>query len=466
MKINRNMSAVIANNQLMRTEKRLTASQERLSSGFRINKASDNPAGMAISNKMKAQIDALDQASSNVSNAISTIQIADGAMNEVSSVLQRIRELSVQAANGTNSYDDRKSIQAEISALREEIDRISTDTEYNTKTLFNGSSDTRVYANNISRTYISDAVKPQTYQLTVNEVGEQASMSLTIPQGVDGSIDLNGIQIDVTSDMTEDEFFEKFRNSTEACGYDVERAGNSITVKSNVFGSTGQLDISADSAIANAIGLTGQENVEYDAKNDSYKATKNGKDAKISFNGDPTTAGFSETATISAEGNRVKVTDKDGFSIDFLLDENYPIGENLDIEVTDIGPMTIQTGSNQYQTIEVRIPEVSVNSLYIDEVNVVSEQGASQAIQIIDDAIAKSNEIRSRLGAYQNRMEYAQLSLEETNENVTAAYSALLDTDMAEEMVEYTQQNILDQATISVLSQANDLPQQVLSLLS
>ena len=135
MHINRNMSAVITNNQLLRTENRLAASMERLSSGFKINHASDNPAGIAISNKMKAQIDALDQAEANASDGVSVLQIADGALNEVTSILQRMRELSVQAANGTNSYEDKKVIQAEIDELQKEVDRISSDTEYNTKTL-------------------------------------------------------------------------------------------------------------------------------------------------------------------------------------------------------------------------------------------------------------------------------------------------------------------------------------------
>ena len=138
---------------------------------------------------------------------------------------------------------------------------------------------------------------------------------------------------------------------------------------------------------------------------------------------------------------------------------------NLELEVTDIGTMTLQIGSNQYQTMDVRIPEVSVNSLYLDTVDVRVKKGAEQAMVTLDDAIAKLSEIRSRLRAYQNRLERAVSSLAATQENMTSAYSGLTDTDMAEEMTVYTQQNILDQATISVLSQANDLPQQVLSLL-
>ena len=163
MQINRNMSAVIANNQLLGIEDRLSASIERLSSGLKINRASDNPAGMAISNKMKAQIDALDQADANAADGISVVQIADGALNEVSSILQRIRELSVQAANGINSFNDRQSMQDEVDELVKEVDRISADTEYNTKKLLDGSSNVRVYGENGSRYQVSDSVDAKVY---------------------------------------------------------------------------------------------------------------------------------------------------------------------------------------------------------------------------------------------------------------------------------------------------------------
>ena len=167
MKINRNMSAVMTNKQLLRTENRLQQSMARLSSGFKINSAGENPAGMAISNKMRAQIDALDQAKSNAQDAVSVVQIADGALSEVSNMLQRIRELSVQAANDTNGYEDKQAIQQEIDQLKKEVNRISTDTEYNTKTLLDGSSDSRVYADGITRVNLSDQVLPGKYNLTV-----------------------------------------------------------------------------------------------------------------------------------------------------------------------------------------------------------------------------------------------------------------------------------------------------------
>lgn len=146
MRINYNVSAAIANKHLLGIEDNLSASMERLSSGLKINHSKDNPAGMAISNKMKAQIDGLNRASQNASDGISVIQIADGALSETTSILQRMRELSVQAASdATMTPADKEAIQKEITSLKDEIDRISTDTEYNSKTLLDGSLDTRVY---------------------------------------------------------------------------------------------------------------------------------------------------------------------------------------------------------------------------------------------------------------------------------------------------------------------------------
>ena len=158
MKINNNISAVISNKHLLRNEESLTIHMEKLSSGFKINHAGDDPSGMAISSKMRAQIRGLDQASDNASDGMSVLETADGALNEVTEMIQRMRELSVQAANGTNSESDRKAIQEEISDLREEIDRISESTEFNTKKLLDGSLDKRIYTEGISRVAISDEV--------------------------------------------------------------------------------------------------------------------------------------------------------------------------------------------------------------------------------------------------------------------------------------------------------------------
>ena len=208
MKINHNMSALVANKRLLASDKSLSNSIERLSTGLRINRASDDAAGMAISTKMKAQIKGLSQASRNASDGVSVLDTADGALTEVHAMLQRMRELSVQAANETNMPDDLEAIQAEISSLRDEIDRISKDTEFNTKHLLDGTLDQRVYPDNrgITRISISDAVTANEYTIKVNadaalaEVvgGTAIAGNAVVPAGTNGTVVINGIEVEVT----------------------------------------------------------------------------------------------------------------------------------------------------------------------------------------------------------------------------------------------------------------------------
>lgn len=476
MKINQNMSAVLTNKQLLRNENKVAASMERLSSGLKINSAGDNPAGMAISNKMRAQIDALDQAKDNASNAISTLQIADGALNEVSSILQRMRELSVQAANGTNSNDDRNIIQDEIKQLTKEVDRISADTEYNTKALLDGSSDVRVYADSksVDRLAVSDNVPTGFYSIQVTDVAKQAECTLDTSALVPGTIAINNVMVTVTEDMSSGAFYEAFRDAAEegGCEFDETSTTSSISLLSKLYGGQGEINLCVSKNLAVALGVDTLPNAELD-DDGNYNVTIFGSDAQVDFPGGNSVAGgFTSTATVSSSGNRIKMTDMHGFSIEFLLDEDYnPATDSADrrgtieLEVTDIGSMTIQIGANQYQTMEIRIPETSAKSLYLDTIDLPSYKGPEIAMVTLDEAIATLNETRSRIGAFQNRLEYASNSLAETNEDMTSAYSTLLDTDMAVEMTEYTQASVLEQASISVLSQANDLPQQVLSLL-
>lgn len=568
MHINRNMSAVITNNQLLRTENKLAASMERLSSGFKINHASDNPAGLAISNKMKAQIDALDQAESNASDGISVLQIADGALNEVSSILQRMRELSVQAANGTNEYEDRQSIQAEIDELQKEVDRISTDTEYNTKALLDGSSDVRVYGDSASRFYVTDAVDAKTYAINVAEMATQADVVLDYKAPTEeGQISVNGVVAKITVGMTKEEYLHEVRNAAEeaGCFVEVDETANTLTIKSDHYGYDEAIEFTISDGLAQDLNVATNADCEYvvnqaavtvtypnpvtegtvaindivvevtatmtqdeyfealskaaqdaglDAQYDAaagslkivsesfqtsdkftfavsndladamgikdstygeYAVNATGTDAFVTIPTNREDAGFTSTTTVQADGNRIIITDSKGFTIDFLLDANYTpdvtdaaaneADGNYEIEVTDIGSLTIQIGANEHQTMDVRISEISSESLYIDTVDVAVVNGADKAMVTLDEAIAKLSEARSRIGAFQNRLDYASASLSETEENVTAAYSGLMDTDMAVEMAEYTQQNVLNQAAISVLAQANELPQQVLSLL-
>ena len=479
MKINRNMSAVVANRQLLRTENKLSLSMGRLSSGYKINKAGDNPAGMAISSKMKAQIDGLNQAEANSDDGQSVLRIADGALNEVSNMLQRIRELSVQAANGTNSYSDRQSIQDEIDQLTQEVDRISTDTEYNKKTLLDGSANTRVYvsgthkdttkfARSATRIDFSEEVLPGDYTVKVKTPAKQAEYKLDLsglindPDFDGGTVSINGVGIDYEKGMSADDVYKQLMSVADEIGCKFEKDPNKAgvyNITADNKGSKETLTILMSDEMAHKTGLDQQGAVQ-NADDKSYKLVASGTDAEIELKD-----GFGSTVITNVEGNRVKITDKGGFSMDFLLSDDVQNGDTLTFDVTDVGAMTIQIGANQYQNMDVHIPEVSSESLYLDTVNVAVNGGADKAISTMDAAIAKLSAIRSGIGACTNRLEYASSSLAETQEDMTTAYSGLMDTDMASEMTEYTQQNILEQAAVSVLSQANDIPQQVLSLL-
>lgn len=493
MRINNNMSAVITNKQLLRTENNLTKSMERLSSGLKINHAKDNPAGMAISNKMQAQIDALDRASSNASDGTSVLQIADGALNETSAILQRMRELSVQAANGTNSLEDKQAIQDEIKALKDEVNRISKDTEYNSKSLLDGSLDTRVYTDNanVSRVNVSDYVNPGKYEITIKQpaatkatdnatnVGIESTSTGTID--VSGTISINGYSVDIDKNDTKAEVYEKIRAAAEVgeaemktddgkfTGLQASRYGSSASLVLTFSGKDG---VTTTADFAAALGYTAD--LTTDAKTgtmtyDAAKARKAGTDVQVELSAGTAIAGttdtsiFSSTATVATDGNRVTITDRDGFSMSFLAKEGK-IGKTV-LDVTDIGNMTLHIGANEHQNMDVRIQEISCETLYIDDLDVTTVTGADRAISALDDAIAMVSDARSKIGAYENRLEYATSSLDTFEENMTDAMSRLTDVDMAEEMTNYTQYNVLQQAGVSVLSQANDLPQNVLSLL-
>lgn len=481
MKINHNMSATIANKRLLQSENSLSKSVERLSTGLRINRAADDAAGMAISSKMKTQIRGLGQASRNASDGVSVLDTADGALSEVHNMLQRMRELSVQAANGTNTPDDLKAIQLEIASLREEIDRISRDTEFNTKNLLDGTLDQRVYPDNrgIRRIDISDSVNPDVYTLEVTADAEQAVIeggqprvaTDTIPAGATGKISINGAQVEIREGENFQEVYEKLRDTAELggakllvvpditdrtgepenAGYvpgNIADGGNLVFV-SEEYGNNTEMNIKCDNPdLAAFLGIT--------TDNQST-----GSDVEIAISA--TDEGFGTQATILTEGNYVTVTDRNGFEMKFEVEPGT--SGTVNIEVADLGPMTLQIGANENQTMDVRIPEVSSETLYIDKVNVCTVTGADRAITSFSGAIQKVSEVRSSIGAYQNRLDYAVSSLDLTEENMTQALSRIEDVDMAEEMTEYTKDNILTQAATSVLAQANDLPQQVLQLL-
>ena len=495
MKVNQNISAVISNAQLHRTENALTASIEKLSSGYKINKAKDSPAGMAISNKMRAQIKALDQSGKNAADGTSVMQTADGALNETHAMLQRMRELAVQSATDTMGTEDREACQKEIEALQAEIDRIATDTEFNGQALLDGSQDFRIFPsvnNELAGTYIrnfqtSDNVSAENYKFDITQLPEQAKYTnLTVAAGQEGVVELNDCSVEILKTDTQDEIYEKLKQLGELAGVTVTKNGanaydlvtvdygKSAKIEGTVFGKEIQ-----DPA-------TGKTPEGKDAGITLIRDTDTKKDANGNDVLDPDTQqpvpygeGFSSTATCLTDGTKVMIRDLNGFEMIFEIDPEKDTqnvmkdaiqnGANhkatIDLEMTNIGSMTLQVGAHENQVIDLRIPSVTCEALYIDDLNVVRKGGADKAIAALDDAIAQVSAVRSRIGAYQNRLDYAVSSLDGTVENMEAAISRIMDTDMAEEMSTYSNMNVLDQAGISVLTQANDMPQQILQLL-
>lgn len=500
MRINHNMSAIKANSNLRRTNSLLDRSMERLSSGYKINRAADNAAGLAITQKMRTQIAGLDQSSQNASDGISVIQTAEGALNEVSAIVQRMRELSVQAANGTNTTNDRAAIQAEINQLSDEIMRISTSTEFNTKTLLDGSSDHKSYSDHtaVSLISMSETVEIKEYQMSVIQDGRQAVLVGTnavdtsdIGEDEAGELIVNGIPIEIKAGQTMEEVYDNIRDICDSinvraffsdgmynpeedpdfAGYTAESVadGGCLTFVTKEYGSTASLEIyCSNEDLRDRFGISKEG------------AKSKGIDAKVELG-----EGFRETATVTSNGTVVTVRDVNQFEMQFeiipgaaesdfadaSLDgsemEKAPGGEEYEVGITvlDAGPLDLQVGANEGQTMSVAIPRVDVKSLGLQNVNVCTPAGAEAAIAACDKAVIEVSSVRAKLGAYQNRLDHAIANLQLTEENMTEAMSRIADTDMAKEMTQYTQQNVLSQAGVAMLSQANERPQNILSLL-
>ncbi len=462
MRINHNISALKANNMLNRTNKSLDKSLEKLSSGYRINKAADDAAGMAISQKMKTQIAGLEQASRNASDGISIIQTAEGALSEVNSMLQRMRELSVQASNGTNTIDDRKSIQAEIDQLKEEIQRISDTTEFNTKTLLDGSIDRQSFTSdqNVQLVSVSDTVPSKTYTINVSAVATQATYSGSAAMGTTnitatqaGVFNINGNEVKIEEGDTPDMVYEKIRDLSDNANIECKKgASGELIFTTKEYGSDKKIEINVGNAA-----LASYLNIDASVKPSTHTQAQ-GKDTVMAATWG---TNFASTATVSSKGNFVTISDTNGFEMIF----DVKATGSTTATVLDSGPMKLQIGANESQTMEVRLPKVNPDTLGISMVNICTQEGAEAAISIFDDANNLVTSIRAKLGAYQNRLEHSISNLDTTSENMTEALSRIEDVDMAKEMATYTQMNVLAQAGTSMLAQANERPQTVLSLL-
>lgn len=474
MRINHNSLALNASDHFAKINSNLAKSMERLSSGYRITSPADDAAGLAISTKMSSQIRGLDRASMNSNDGISVIQSAEGGLDEMHSILARMRELSVQAANDVYFEEDRDAIQEEIDSLVEEINQIAETTAFNEQKLLNGDLTRRSMSSdaNMKATYISESVSTGIYELTVTANAAKASYTTgfvysaaTVTKEQAGSVTVNGFSVSITEGMTMTEVFEQLQGHLYKIGVDVIASpdggntetdfasGDPVMFRTQEFGSLQKLEIGVTNPeLAALMGITDGD-VEY------------GKDCEADIT--ITDDGFSSTASFTTSGNEISIVDRNGFEMTVEVAEDAVGAAALStkIEVMSAGTMIIQTGANSGEQISLDIPSVSAKGLNVDTLIMYTQGYAADAITRIDEAVKKISNIRSKLGAYENRLDDIYDNLEVQEESITSAYSRIMDTDMAEEMTNYTQQDVLSQAAISMMQKSNERPESILQLL-
>lgn len=457
MRINHNIAALNTHRQLNSATNAQSKSMEKLASGLRINKAGDDAAGLAISEKMRGQIRGLDMASKNAQDGISMIATAEGALNETHDILQRMRELSVQSSNDTNTLDDRKEIQKEVEQLKSEINRISDTTEFNTQKLLNGSlgavgsssDSTVVKLETASGLKKGDYTVDVTTAATVKTAAEGTTAFDGTDKGVSGlELTINGVTID----------FSDMADTSDADA--VKARINSYSDKTGV--------VAGDGTTTDTISLS------TNAFGSDAKIVLGGADAAEFGDNATITGGADAVVTITDENNVAETITGIGQSVSYRgaeLTATLATGTGSATVTVSNSGATLQIGANTDQNMAIDINEMSTRTLgdstvgLVKDVNLLTQDGANDAIKTFDKAMQQVSGERSKLGAFQNRLEHTINNLGTSSENLTAAESRIRDVDMAKEMMEQTKNSILSQAAQAMLAQANQQPQGVLQLL-
>ena len=465
MRINTNMSALNTHRQLSANQVNTGRSVERLSSGLRINRAGDDAAGLAISEKMRGQIRGLNQSTRNAQDGISLIQTAEGALNETHAILQRMRELAVQSANDTSTTEDRTKIQDEVNQLSQEINRIADTTEFNRRSLLNGNlsrSITDAGANAASfvdagyRT--TGATALGTFTITATSVATRATIGgISYSAATVGSITINGEQIGIAANDSLTVSIAKINNASARTGVEaIESPTGALTLQTLSRGSNHTIQVSGAEAVLEGLGLQA-------AAATTTTLSAAGTDAVMTLVGP---VGTTHTQT-SADGNRV--TFSNGLTVQGA--DTIAAANTATIVVGGGGSIDLQIGANEGQSMNLSISDMGASALGVQGsapsfgVDVGSHVAAAAAITTIDVALSTVSNERAKLGAFQNRLDHTINNLSTSAENLTAAESRIRDVDMAQEMMEFTKNNILSQAAQAMLAQANQLPQGVLQLL-
>ena len=520
MVVQHNMAAMNANRMLSGVASAQSKSTEKLSSGYRINRAADDAAGLSISEKMRSQIRGLNKASDNAQDGISLIQTAEGALNEQHSILQRMRELSVQAANGTETDDDREAVQNEIEQLQSELTRISDTTEFNTMKLLDGSQSGNKVDVSVSKSAATDATKPNDATAQVNTtadkvtaVGDNADSTLSVTV-----LDKNGnssttsvtVHYDKTSgkysvngkDLTAKEangntsatqpnsgaaFAEALRKTDLGNSYDIkaDTDGKLVFTAKETGATSDAILVKQDAGATTATGVKGgsEEFTTVTEKIGSYNGNGNIEDKIFTVNGekfayvdDPSKLGddYKDVNYVQV-GTAGAVDADDAKAMAALISAKTGINATVNGTGVDLKPSSkatgkgieLQIGANEGQTMSFTLDDMSADALGVGvgKVDLSKQETAKTATTTIDAAIKKVSKARGQMGAVQNRLEHTINNLDTASENMQTAESRIRDTDMAEEMVEYSKNNILAQAGQSMLAQANQSTQGVLSLL-
>ncbi len=546
MVVQHNLKAMNSNRMLGVTQKTVAGSTEKLSSGYKINRAADNAAGLSISEKMRKQIRGLTQASANAEDGISSVQTAEGALQEVTDMLQRMNELAVQAANGTNSVTDRQYIQDEVDQLVTEIDRVAETTKFNETYLLKGDTTkdtTKVYTTNYSVTYTknlgsnsADVAKKIDYNdndnlyivsasigtatltspLTANVIAKgddvtkylgkaEEDANATVKAGMEFSEDYvvfknaaldtatigklkndstnNVITSDTNGDTyildTETNEITKIAQGSDLSKYlknvEINADGTTVdfaemkdqyrllTVAADQGGATGTSKLAGDDLIDQTsfkVNESMQKLYDADGKEVSGVALNKYFDEKGDYKGglfSDSQATKAVTADNSGAGGNIK---------DYITKNTAEVTQDLSFSL-HVGADSARTNKIATNIQSMSSAALGINKLKSTAVGMVDASGdnATDAIDVIADALQKVSTQRSALGAVQNRLEHTIKNLDNVVENTTSAESAIRDTDMATEMVKYSNANILSQAGQSMLAQANQSNQGVLGLL-
>lgn len=426
MRINHNIAALNTHRQLGVNTGSSSKNLEKLSSGLRINRAGDDAAGLAISEKMRGQIRGLDMAQKNAQDGISLIQTAEGALTETHSILQRMRELAVQSATDTNTDNDRANLQKEVDQLAQELTRIGKDTEFNTKKLLDGS---------FSGTFHIGANEGQNISLTV---GDLRGLSL-------GVVGKSEVEVAEKQIVNADGSFNDYKGKELTVAVDPDDSSKYVLL--NAAGDTvaNSTDGKQFKAVAKNTDL-----IEFD---DALKVG-----SKVSINA----AGDEAKGTTAKDNQYLQAGDYSFVTVDSKLtiqDQNGNI-----VATQDADAKTFKNAAGD-TVLTLAAEAVADQKIHIGGTDISTASTASKAITTINSALETVSTERSKLGAYQNRLEHTVNNLGASSENLSAAESRIRDVDMAKEMVEFTKNNILTQAAQAMLAQANQQPQGVLQLL-